>query len=170
MVTIGKIVKPFGVKGEVRVASLTDVPGRFEHLEQVTLALPNGDIVTTEVLSIREAGEHYLVRFSGCAGPEEAGRFRGAFIQIPEESNLPREKDTFYQFELVGLQVENQQGQSLGIVEDILEFPQQQVFVIRQEGKEWLLPARKEMIDAIDLPNRTLRLAANDYWDLSNAL
>jgi len=36
-VTVGKIVKPFGVRGQVRVLSLTDVPKRLENLREVTL-------------------------------------------------------------------------------------------------------------------------------------
>lgn len=170
MVTIGKILKPFGVKGEVRVASLTDVPDRFDRLEHVALALANGQVVETEILSVRQVREGYILGFSAFSDPEEAARYRGAFIQVPEEPHLPRSDGTYYHFELIGLRVEDQQGQRLGVVEDILDYPHQQVFVIKQEEKEWLLPARKQMIESVDLPNKILRLASKEFWDLSNAL
>ena len=170
MVTIGKILKPFGVRGQVRVESLSDVPGRFEGLESVTLLCPNGDPVVTEVQSVRQMGEGYILGFSAFSTPETASNYRGALIQIPEQPDLPREPGMFYQFELIGLQVEDQTGQHRGTVEDILDFPHQQVFVIQHEGQEWLLPVRKEMIKSIDIDDGRLRLASNDIWDLSNAL
>lgn len=170
MVTIGKILKPFGVRGQVRVESLSDVPDRFEGLDSVTLICTNGDHVVTNVQSVRQVGEGYILGFSAFSTPETASGFRGALIQIPEQPDLPREPDTFYQFELMGLHVEDQQGQPVGTVEDILDFPHQQVFVIKHDGREWLLPARKEMIDSIDIAKKRLRLASNELWDQSHAL
>lgn len=170
MVTIGKILKPFGVKGHVRVHSLSDVPDRFEGLGLVTLQCPNGTCVETEVQSVRRTREGYIVGFSAFSTPEAAADYRGAFIQIQEQTDLPHAPDTFYQFELVGLQVEDLQGRTVGTVTDILDYPHQQVFVITHDGQEWLLPARKEMIESIDVANGRLRLTANHIWDQSNAL
>ncbi|MGD9850382.1 MAG: ribosome maturation factor RimM [Nitrospirales bacterium] len=170
MVTIGKILKPFGVRGQVRVECLSDVPDRFEGLESVTLLCTNGDQVVTKVQSVRQIGEGYILGLSAFSTPETASGFRGALIQIPEQPDLPRAPDTFYQFELMGLQVEDQQGQTVGTVEDVLDFPHQQVFVIKHDGQEWLLPARKEMIESIDIAKNRLRLASNELWDQSNAL
>lgn len=170
MVTIGKILKPFGVRGQVRVESLSDVPGRFERLTSVTLVCTNGDHVITDVQSVRQTGEGYILGFSAFSTPETASGFRGALIQIPEQADLPREPDTFYQFELMGLLVEDQHGHPVGTIEDILDFPHQQVFVIKHDGHEWLLPARKEMIESIDIASNRLRLVSNQLWDQSHAL
>lgn len=169
-VAIGKILKPFGVRGEVRVASLTDVPGRFEGLENAVLVRTTGESVDTKIRSVRTHGEDYIVGFSIFSTPEEASQFRGAFLEIPEEKGLPRHQDTFYQFELIGLQVEDQEGRSLGKVADILEYPQQQIMVISRNGDELLLPARKQLIEFIDIPNNKLRVTSKAQWDLSNAL
>lgn len=169
-VTIGKILKPFGVRGEVRVSSLTDVPGRFEGLENVVLVRTTGEIMETKVRSVRSSGKDYIVGFSVFSSPEEVSHFRGAYVQIPEEKGLARHHDTFYQFELIGLQVEDQEGHSLGTVEDILDYPQQQFLVISRNGEERLLPARKQLIESIDLPNNKLRVASKEWWDFSNAL
>ena len=170
MVTIGKILKPFGVRGHVRVQSLSDVPERFKELGTVTLNAPNGDCLETDVQSVRQIGEGYILGFSAFETPESAAQYRGALIQIPEQADLPREPDTFYQFELIGLRVENQEGQTVGTVEDILDYPHQQVLVIRHDEQEWLLPARKAMIESIDIGKGRIRLSSNQLWDLSNAL
>ena len=53
LVAIGVIEKPFGVRGEMRVRSLSDVPGRFEGLTRVTLEAPSGAVKETAVRSVR---------------------------------------------------------------------------------------------------------------------
>jgi len=90
MVTIGRILKPFGVQGEVRVESLSDVPGRFEGLETVTLVLPDGETLETLVTSVRQINQGVIIRLSAFSTPETAALYRGAWIKIPENQNLPR--------------------------------------------------------------------------------
>lgn len=170
LVIIGKILKPFGVKGEVRVESLTDVPGRFEQLEEVTLELSSGQLVNTRVKSVRSTGQGYLLTFSAFDSPEEAEAFRGSWIKVPVHPNLPREKDLYYQFELIGLEVQDMEGTCLGNVEEILEYPQHHVFVIRGGEQELLIPATKNTINQVDVEHNLLRLHPRERWDISHAL
>lgn len=170
MVTIGRILKPFGVHGEVRIESLSDVPGRFEGLEAVTLALPDGRTLETLVTSVRQINQGVILRLSAFSTPETAALYRGAWIKIPENQSLPRGPDTFYQFELIGLRVEDAEGQSLGTLEEVLEYPQHHVFVIRNEDREILVPASRRTIAMVDLPHKVLRLTSREWWDTTYAL
>ncbi len=170
LVIIGKILKPFGVKGEVRVESMTDVPGRFEQLEDVTLELSNGQLVNTMVKSVRATGQGYLIAFSAFDNPEEAEAFRGSWIKVPVHPNLPREKDVYYQFELIGLEVQDPEGTNLGNVEEVLEYPQHHVFVVRGGAHELLIPATKNTIHQVDIDHNILRLHPRERWDVSHAL
>lgn len=170
MVVIGRILKPFGVRGEVRVESLTDVPGRFEGLQTVTLALPDGGNVETVVTSVRQINQGVILGFSAFSTPETAAPYRGAWIQIPVSQNLPRDKDTFYQFELIGLRVEDADGQILGSIEEVLEYPQHHVLVIRNQDREVLIPASRRTIEMVDLPHKVLRLTSREWWDVTYAL
>ena len=64
--TIGKIERPFGVRGEVKVRSLSDVPGRFEHLNQVQVVGADGASCRDRTVThVRRAGDTYIVRFEG---------------------------------------------------------------------------------------------------------
>ena len=91
LVTIGRILKPFGVRGEVKVESLSDVPGRFEGLQAVYLTLPHEGATPREttVTHVREVTAGYLMKCSAFSTPEEAAHFRGAWIQIPVSLELP---------------------------------------------------------------------------------
>jgi 16S rRNA processing protein RimM len=170
MVTIGRILKPFGVRGEVRIESLSDVPGRFEGLETVTLVLPDGGSLETMVTSVRQINQGVILGVSAFSTPETAALYRGAWIKIPVSNNLPRDPDTFYQFELIGLRVEDEEGQLLGTLEEVLEYPQHHVFVIRNEDREILVPASRRTIAMVDLPHKVLRLTSREWWDATYAL
>ena len=170
MVIIGRILKPFGVRGEVRIESMSDVPGRFEGLKTVTLVLPDGGSLETMVTSVRQVNQGVILGVSAFSTPEAAALYRGAWIKIPVNRDLPRDNDTFYQFELIGLRVEDSEGQSLGTLEEVLEYPQHHVFVIRNEDREILVPASRRTIAMIDIPHNVLRLTSREWWDHTYAL
>lgn len=170
MVVIGRILKPFGVHGEVRAESLTDVPGRFVGLHAVLLTLPDGRQCETHVISVKQVHQGVILGFSAFSTPEAAASYRGAYIQIPEDRNLAREKDVYYQFELIGLHVEDPDGHVIGKIEEVQEYPQHHVLVIRNGDSEILVPASRQTIDMVDLSKKTLRLTSREWWDMTNAL
>jgi len=172
LVTIGRILKPFGVRGEVKVESLSDVPGRFEELQTAYLTLPHEGATPEEttVTHVREVSAGYLMKCSAFSTPEEAAHFRGAWIQIPMNHDLPRNPDTYYQFELIGLRVKDPTGQQMGTVEEIFEYPQHHVLVVRNQETEFLIPANRRTIEKVDLDHQCLHLTSTEWWDIHHAL
>ncbi len=172
LVTIGKILKPFGVRGEVKVESLSDVPGRYQGLQTVFLTLPNKAVTPEEttVTHVREVNPGYLMKFSAFSTPEEAAPYRGAWIQIPTSPDLPRDPDIFYQFELIGLRVEDPEGMQMGNIEEIMEYPQHHVLVVRNQEEEFLIPMNRRTIEKVDLGNQCVHLTSKEWWDIRHAL
>ncbi len=162
LITIGKIERPFGVKGEVRVRSLSDVPGRFEGLQQVTLVTPTGQSVDASVTRVRRVRGAYIVSLDVLETPEQAAQFRGSWFKIPKELTPPLPQGQYYEFELQGLTVVDETGWVLGTVEEILDTPGNHVFVIRGGDAEHLLPATKDVVRSVDHEERrmTVRWAA----------
>ncbi len=155
MVTIGKVERPFGVQGAVKVRSLSDRPGRFEHLQAVRVAGQAGDVVERTVRNVRKAGPAYIVQFEGITTPEEAGTLRGAWLQVPRAA-APGPEETFYECDLIGMTVTDDAGRDLGVLETIWELPGHHVFVVTQDGGEVLIPAVKEFVKAVDLAQRRM--------------
>lgn len=150
MVTIGKIERPFGVHGAVKVQSLSDRPGRFEHLKAVRVAARGGQTVDRTVRLVRRAGPSYIIELEGVSTPEEAGTLRGALLQVPQE--LPaQEGDAWYECDLIGMKVVDESGHDLGHLETIWELPGHPVFVVKQEDREVLIPAVKEFVRGVDV-------------------
>ena len=163
-VTVGKIVKPFGVRGQVRVLSLTDVPGRLENLKDVMLETSSGLSLSTEVVDVQCDGRGYLMRFDAFSSPEEAGPYRGAWLKIPECDVPPAPDGHFYQFQLIGLTVREESGETLGILEEVLEASAQHLLVIRGHGKEWLLPASKKCIVQVNVLRKEMTVISKEKW------
>ena len=158
LIAIGKIEKPFGVRGEVRVRSLSDVPERFEGLTQVTLVSPSGRTLVTGVTRVRANGHSYVLGFEAFTTPEEAAVFRGGLIKIPRSQAPPLPAGQYYEFDLIGMTVVDEAGQLLGTLEEVLETPSNHVFVVRREGREILIPAIKDVVAAVDVKSQTMTI------------
>lgn len=150
-VTVGRIERPFGVRGEVKVRSLSDVPGRIESLGQVSLLSPNGKIWETRVTHVRRTGAGFIVGLDGLTTPEDAAFWRGGLIQIPRGTAPSLPDGQYYECDLIGLRVQDEQGHELGRLDDIWELPGNHVFVVHEGGKETLIPAAKDLIAGVDL-------------------
>jgi 16S rRNA processing protein RimM len=156
LVAIGVIEKPFGVRGEMRVRSLSDVPGRFEGLTRVTLEAPSGAVKDVTIRSVRAMNGSYVLGMDACSTPEDAAMFRGWTLKIPQGSAPPLPQGQYYEYELIGLLVRDETGRAVGTLEEILKTPGHAVFVVRGDGGEVLIPAAKDAVVAVDVPGKTM--------------
>ena len=156
LVTIGRIERPFGVRGEFKVRSLSDVPGRLDHLKQIQVLEPAGQVVDRTVTHVRRAGSAYIMGLVGITTPEEAGMLRGGLIQMPRTSGAALSADVYLECDLIGMTVENERGDEVGVIETILEIPDNRVFVVRKGTEEVLIPAAKSFVTSVDLARRRM--------------
>ncbi len=150
LITIGQAVKPFGVKGEMKIESLTDFPERFKDLRRVYLVSPAGKEITCEVRSVRYAGSTPYLILGGYESPEKAKALNGWFIKVPEEEAVRLPEGSYYWFELIGMEVFSESGEKLGTIVEIFETGSNDVYVMKSGRKEIYLPATKEIIKQVD--------------------
>ncbi len=150
-VTVGRIERPFGVKGEVKVRPLSDVPGRFEGLRSVSLLARNGRTLETSVTHVRRAGAEFILGLTGLNTPEDASLWRGGLLQTIRGAVPGLPDGQYYECDLIGLAVNTEEGQAIGILEEVWDLPGNPVLVIRQGAKEILIPAVKELVRTVDL-------------------
>ncbi len=156
LITIGKAIKPFGVKGEMKIAPMTDFPGRFKDLGRVFLVSPAGKEIVCTVKSVRYAGEVPLLFFDGYDSPEKAKALNGWLVKIPEEEAVPLPEGQYYRYELIGMEVLSESGEKLGAIVDIFETGSNDVYVMKRGRKEIYLPATKEVIKQVDRKARQM--------------
>lgn len=162
LVTIGKIERHFGVRGEFKVRLLSDVPGRLDHLKQVQVVAPTGEVVEKTVAHVRRAGSTYIMGFVGVTTPEEAVALRGGLIQVPRRPAATLAEGVYFECDLIGMTVENERGDEIGVVETILEIPDNHVFVVRKGTEEVLIPAAKSFVTSVDLVRRRMLVRGID--------
>jgi 16S rRNA processing protein RimM len=144
---IGRVLKPHGVRGGLRVESLTDFPDRFDAGRQVTV----GGRVLTISRSQQSQGS-LILNFAGIDNPEEAGVLRGAYITVPLSDARALPADRYYHFQLVGLSViDNHDRKPLGTVEEVLTYPANDVLRVTGVGRERLVPMVSSVVLEVDL-------------------
>ena len=147
---IGQIGKAHGVRGEARVVPHTDVPERFTWLKTVYIGDEPRPIA---VESVRWHKNFVLLKLAGYENREQVEQLRGQWVQVPEEDAIPLEEGEYFLYQLIGLQVFQDTGRHLGELVDIIETQANNVFVVRTDSQELLLPDTEEVVLDIDFEN-----------------
>jgi 16S rRNA processing protein RimM len=155
-IVIGKILRPHGVKGYARVLPVTDNPGRFRLLRKAWLRNKNNELIRCELESVKLLPKAVLLKLKEIDTIEDVDRLRECEIVIDRQDCLPLENDAYYVFDLIGCEVFTTSGKKIGIVEEVLDYPASDVFVIRNNGQEMLIPAVAQFIKKVDIESSTI--------------
>ena len=153
---IGFLRRPHGVKGEVIMDLHTDFPERIKTGRKIYI----GEKHEAATLgSVRAHGDGLLVRIRGIDTPEAAGRFRNQWVYVKSTEVPQLPEGQHYKYELIGLQVVEDTGNTLGELTDIIETGANDVYIVKNEaGKEVLLPAIPSVILETDMETRVMKV------------
>jgi 16S rRNA processing protein RimM len=153
--TIGTIVAPFGIRGELKVRSLTDIPDRFATIGTVYLAPEHTAYSVTTVRPHK--GNVVVLRLAGIDDASSAETLRNRDITIPLAQLAQLPSDSYYQHDIIGLRVATLNEREVGTIVDIMETGSNDVYVIKAtDGRQVLIPAIREIIKQIDLIRRMM--------------
>ena len=144
-VVVGRIVAPHGLKGDVKVQSLSDFADRFE--PGATLWL---DGRPRRVERSRRNQGAVVLKLEGFDTRTDAEALRGRELMAPQPHTI-FDRDRYYIHELIGLDVQDAAGASLGRLQDVLATGANDVYVVRGERGELLLPAVDDVIKQVDV-------------------
>jgi 16S rRNA processing protein RimM len=158
---VGIIGAPHGIRGEMRVRIVSDFPERVATLSHIYLG-PEGE--RRRLLGFRGGGQSTIIRVAGVTSREDAAQYRGMPLYMDIRDAKPLEPDENYWYELIDMQVFSPEGDVLGTLTSILETGANDVYVVTQpDGKELLLPALKEVILDVDVPNKRMTAKPLEY-------
>ena len=144
--TIGQIVAPHGVRGDVRIYPDTDFPKRFLKMKYGYI---NGK--KYEVESARLHKRVVLMKFVGVDDRNAAELLVKKDLQVPREDLVPLQKGQHYIYDILVSAVYDLQGHELGKLTDVLRTGSNDVYVVTaDDGKETLLAAIPDVIKSID--------------------
>jgi 16S rRNA processing protein RimM len=154
-VLIGIVRRPHGTAGEVSVEPVSEAIERFEHLERVLIRDGRGTR-SVAVKSARRSGERMLMQFEGIGDREAARALASAEIGVRRQDVWPLPQDCYYIFEVVGCRVFGVDGRDIGVVEDVMDLPANDVLVVRTEKGEALVPVTRNVIRKVDLKGKCI--------------
>lgn len=151
IISIGQIINSFGKNGEVKVRILTDFPERFKTLSIIILSMSGErEDSKARVLGVKYYKDFVILQLDISSSIEEAQALKGFFICVKKEELYPLPEGSYYIFELIGLNVFSQEGELLGILQDVYTQSAQHLYVVKNGEKEILIPAVKEYISEIN--------------------
>jgi 16S rRNA processing protein RimM len=145
LVVIGRALKPFGVKGELKVFPYTESSYAFERSSFLTF-----EDVSYRVRNVRSHRGTVVVSLEGIDSPEAAAELRGRLVRTAESNLPPKEENEYYWLELIGMKVRTLDGLDLGAVTEIIATGANDVLCVQGPRGEVLLPMIDEVIVDVD--------------------
>ena len=155
-ITIARIARTRGNRGEVLADLYTDFPDRFNLLHEVWLAPVNGP---RQLLVLEESWEHKgrrVLKFAGVDSISAAEAYVGCWVEIPVDEAMPLPDGTYFDHDLVGCAVRDTRGNEIGIVAEVLHIAGNDQLVVRKLDREVLIPAVESICVRISLEEKQI--------------
>ncbi len=158
---VGLIVKPQGVKGEVKVQPLTDDILRFKKLNNVFI---NG--VAYKVINAKIADGFCILLLSGVNDRNTAELFRGKYIEVERENALPLPEGRYFIADIIGCKTLFEDGTPLGEVIDVTS-AKTDIFTVKTVSNKIVrFPFLKDLTLSIDVEKKVIVLLRKRYLEV----
>jgi 16S rRNA processing protein RimM len=156
MIEIGKILKPHGIQGQLKVRLYSD---NFESFERRGYAFIQQKEETRRIgyAVMRSEPPFVYVLLGGVSSRNDAEEFCGLPLMLRRSDLEEPEEGEHYIVDMIGLKVVNESGTELGELKDILQHGAADVYVV-QGQKGFMFPAVKRVITEVDLDAGVLRV------------
>jgi len=155
-IAIGRVSKPHGVHGDLRIISLSGEREHFLQLEQVVLVKGSSErCFDVEAMSLH--GKDLLAKLGGIDSPEKAAGLAGSLVLTGRENACPLEEGEYYQADLLGCSV-YYRSRLVGTVVATVENGPKDLLEIRTDEGPRLIPFEEEYIGEIRTGEKSIEL------------
>jgi 16S rRNA processing protein RimM len=144
------------LKGELKALSLSDNLHLLKPESTVFLFTPAGIQEKRKIKSLRQHSRYLIISFYDIIDVAAAAKYRNSTVNVKKESLPPLKKGVFFYEQIIGLSVFSSDGLMIGKIEDILETDSNDVYIVKDKDKEYLIPAIKDVIKEIDLRKKRI--------------
>ena len=145
---IGEVLKPQGIRGELKIKTYTDFPEDVKEFKRVFI-----DGVEYKMESCRVQKTCNLVKLSGIDTMEAAQTMRGKVLELYREDI---DDEVIFADELLDMEVFSE-GESIGKIVDVLDYPGNKVYVVKGEH-DYMIPAVKAFVISTDLDKNEMQV------------
>ncbi len=161
MYLVGYILKPQGIKGELKVQSVSPDPERFKSLKKIFIERETPETYLVE--SVRISDRFVFLKLKGIDSRSNAEILRGAEILIRDEDVIELKHDEYFVHDLIGCRVVDEQNNMIGKLTGIMQNTSNDIYVlIAPDGREVLIPAIREVVREIKLKNKQITIRVLD--------
>lgn len=156
---IGLILKPQGIRGEIKVLPLTDDPHRFIGLKQAFLSEEKKPV---RIMGARVGKDAVYLFLEKIYDRTAAESVRGQFIYIDREHAVKLPEGRYFIADLIGCEAVDLNGNRLVILKEVLQPGANDVYIVqRPDGSELLIPVVDAFIKDIDIKSRKITVDAS---------
>jgi 16S rRNA processing protein RimM len=169
LLLIGKVIRPHGLDGLLKITSYAESAETLRNLEVVHLKGVSGEFVEYRVISVKPHKRSFLLKLEGLRAVDKAEEYRGAEIYLSKDC-LRRAEGDYFWHELIGLKVYALNGKFIGEIKHILSTGSNDIFIVGEGKEEVLIPATHEVVKQIDIKNRRMIISEMEgLLDLNEA-
>ncbi len=150
LLQVGVITTTHGLKGEVKVFPTTDEKERFKELKQVILDTGTGKL-DLEIESVRFFKNLVILKFKGINDINDVEPYRKKNLYVTRENAVQLKENEYFIADLIGLAVVEEDGEELGELCDVLQTGANDVYCVKKDDQEILIPAIRECIRSVDI-------------------
>jgi 16S rRNA processing protein RimM len=150
LIPVGKILGPHGIKGQMKLHSYSGNADSLSAVSSVTLKSPAGTLHEFSINCFKANSGKFIIGLQDVDDINLVQPFVGNEVCLKRDQLPGLGDDEYYWSDLIGLQVFTDDGTLLGTIADIFETGSSDIYVVRGEGREYLIPAIADVIKTID--------------------
>lgn len=155
----GKIVTTHGIRGEVKIMPYTDSPDLLAEFDRLFIGKNKDELIITRSRVFKNT---VIAKIEGVDTPEEAEKFRNKILYMHRD-DLELDDDTYFIQDLIGLEVRDADTDEIyGTITDVLETGANDVYVIKGEKREYLVPAIADVVVSTDIDGNLMTIRPLD--------
>lgn len=158
LIAVGRISGTHGIRGQLRLHSYSGNLETLHTVREVVFQLPGGDKRHCRLKRAALHGTRILLTLEGVTAVEEAELLNGAELLVRQDQLPATDDDEYYWKDLIGLSVVTDDGVTLGKITSIMETGANDVYLVKNGKREYLIPAITDVIQRVDLASGVMTI------------
>jgi 16S rRNA processing protein RimM len=162
LIPVGKIIGTHGIKGQMKLHSYSGNADSLSAVNSVMLRSPGGSLQEFTINCFKANAGKFIIGLQGFDDINQVQPLLGYELCLKRGQLPGLDQDEYYWSDLIGLRVLTDDGTLLGTITDIFETGSSDIYVVRGEGREYLIPAIADVIKTVDPAGGTVVITPLD--------
>lgn len=156
-IVVAQVLKPQGIRGELKLKSLTDDPDRFTDLKYV-FVMENGQYLKRMFSLVRIQDDFVYANLEGCFDRNAAEVLRNQYLYVDRKNAVQLPENRWFIVDLIGCSVYDEKGEIIGKLTDVIKTGANDVYVIEGDSIQWMLPVVEDALIDVDVENGVIHV------------